>query len=595
MYDFANSGYTTVVITAVFNAYFVAAVAGKAPWATFAWTAALSVSYLAVLLSAPVVGAWADAHAAKKRLLFLATAGCVVFTGLLYFVSPGAVALAICLVILSNFFFATGENLIAAFLPELADSRAMGRVSGWGWAFGYLGGLVSLGISLSYILISERNGQTAAQFVPVTMLITAVVFALCATPTFLFLRERARPQPSTGSAWARVLETVHHAREFADLRRFLVCILFYQAGIMAVIALAAIYAQEAMKFTSTQTIVLVLVVNVTAAIGAFCFGYLQDAIGHIRSMALVLAGWIVMIALAYLAEGAQMFWAAANLAGLCMGAAQAAGRAIVGYLCPPERNAEFFGLWGLAVKAASIFGPLTYGAVTWIFPGDHRLGILSVGTYFVAGLVLLTGIDVERGRRAALQSMAAPEILFVYGLSATGKTTLGKYLEKEKGWLFIEVDTYPQVNGDGIDAFGLRGPWDRFLHTGDALPLIAELSSRAKRLGAPGVVVGFPSRLELDKRKLAALENRITVVYLVGEEQYCRREFHAREARAPRGLAADHWEINNREIADHLRDPELKRDQVDVFTDDGTRIAIDSVWRQVEARLVKRQAVKEAP
>ncbi|HEV8095058.1 MAG TPA: MFS transporter [Burkholderiales bacterium] len=403
MYDFANSGYTTVVITAVFNAYFVAAVAGKAPWATFAWTAALSVSYLAVLLTAPIVGAWADAHAAKKTLLLAATVGCVVFTAGLYFATPGAVMLAIVLVVLSNFFYATGENLIAAFLPELAESKAMGRVSGWGWAFGYLGGLVSLGISLAYIAWAQKQGQTGGDFVPVVMLITATVFALCATPTFLFLRERAVSQPQMENPWARVLHTLRHARQYDDLRRFLVCILFYQAGIMAVIALAAIYAQEAMKFTTQQTIVLILVVNITAAIGAFGFGYLQDAIGHIRSMLLVLVGWIVMITLAYVAEGVAMFWVAANLAGLCMGSSQAAGRAIVGYLSPPRRLAEFFGLWGLAVKAASIFGPLTYGAVTWMFEGNHRLGILAVGAYFVIGLALLAGIDVERGRRAALQ------------------------------------------------------------------------------------------------------------------------------------------------------------------------------------------------
>lgn len=404
MYDFANSGYTTVVITAVYNAFFVAVVAGRAPWATFAWTAALSVSYLAVLLTAPLVGAWADAHAAKKRLLLFATAGCVLFTAALYFTSPGAVALAVVLIVLSNFFFATGENLIAAFLPELADSRAMGRVSGWGWSFGYLGGLVSLGISLVYITWAQGAGQTGAQFVPATMLITALVFAVCATPTFLFLRERAVPQARAGKAWTRVLHTLRHAQQYRDLRRFLVCILFYQAGIMAVIALAAIYAQEAMKFTQQQTIVLVLVVNVTAAIGAFGFGYLQDAIGHMRSMALILVGWIGMIALAYVADDAPTFWVAANLAGLCMGSSQAAGRAIVGYLSPRTREAEFFGLWGLAVKAASIFGPLTYGVVTWVFAGDHRLGILAVGAYFVVGLALLAGIDVERGRRAALQS-----------------------------------------------------------------------------------------------------------------------------------------------------------------------------------------------
>jgi len=405
MYDFANSGYTTVVITAVYNAFFVAAVAGKAPWATFAWTAALSLSYLAVLLTAPMIGAWADAHAAKKPLLLIATAGCTLFTAALYFVGPGAVALAIALIVLSNFFFSAGENLIAAFLPELADAKAMGRVSGWGWAFGYLGGLVSLAISLAYILWAEKQGQGASQFVPVTMVITAVLFALCATPTFLFLKERAVPQRAAGSAWRRVLDTLHRAGQYRDLRRFLVCILFYQAGIMAVIALAAIYAQEAMKFTQQQTIVLILVVNVTAAIGAFGFGYLQDAIGHVRAMALILAGWIVMIATAYYADDAPTFWVAANLAGLCMGSAQAAGRAIVGYLTPRDREAEFFGLWGLAVKAASIFGPLTYGAVTWIFQGNHRLGILAVGVYFVVGLVLLAGLDVERGRRASLAPM----------------------------------------------------------------------------------------------------------------------------------------------------------------------------------------------
>lgn len=407
MYDFANSGYTTVVITAVFNAFFVAAVAENAPWATFAWTASLSVSYLAVLLSAPLVGAWADAHAAKKRLLLAATAGCVAFTALLVFASPATLALTIVFVIVSNFFFATGENLIAAFLPELADSRAMGRVSGWGWSFGYLGGIVALGLCLAYVFWARGQGHAASQYVPVTMLITAALFALSATPTFIWLRERARPQNvavagALREAWARVHQTIRHAQEYRDLRRFLLCIVFYQAGIMAVIALAAIYAQQAMKFTTLETMILIFAVNFFAAAGAFGFGYLQDRIGHIRAMALVLAGWIVMIGLAYVAVDDLLFWIAAILAGICMGSAQAAGRAIVGYLAPPARLAEFFGLWGLAVKTASIFGPLTYGVVTWIFQGNHRLGILAVGAYFVIGLALLVGIDIERGRRAAL-------------------------------------------------------------------------------------------------------------------------------------------------------------------------------------------------
>ncbi len=404
MYDFANSGYTTVVITAVFNAYFVAVVAGGATWATFAWTAALSVSYAAVVLAGPLIGAWADARAAKKELLLASTVGCVVFTALLWYAAPGAVALALTLVVLSNFFFGVGENLIAAFLPELADSNAMGRVSGWGWSFGYVGGIVSLGLCLAYITWAQARGLGGAQFVPVSMLITAVVFVVAATPTFLYLRERAQPQPRVERAWARLLETLRGAGHYRDLRQFLLCILFYQAGIQAVIALAAIYAEQAMKFTEQQTIALILVVNVTAAVGAFAFGYLQDAIGHVRTVALTLVGWIVMVVIAGLAQGAVAFWIAANIAGLCMGSSQAAGRAVVGYLSPPARLAEFFGLWGLAVKSASIFGPITYGIVTWIFAGNHRLGIFAVGVYFVIGLALLAGVDVERGRRAALSA-----------------------------------------------------------------------------------------------------------------------------------------------------------------------------------------------
>ena len=399
MYDFANSAYTTVVITAVFGAYFVGVVAEGQPWATFAWTAALSVSYAAILLTGPLLGAWADAHAAKKPLLLASTVGCVIFTAALYGAAPGAIALSLALLVVSNYFFGAGENLIAAFLPELASSGAMGRVSGWGWSFGYLGGLAALGICLFYITAS---GKPATETVPVTMLITAAFFAIAAAPTFLFLRERAVPQPRMENPWARVRRTLSEAQKYQDLKRFLICLLFYQAGITAVVALAAIYAEQAMKFTMQQTIVLILVVNVTAAVGAFGFGYLQDAIGHVRAVALTLAGWIAMVLIAGFSQTAGSFWLAANLAGLCMGSAQAAGRAVVGYLAPPARLAEFFGLWGLAVKAASIFGPLTYGAVTWIFAGNHRLGIFATGVYFVIGLVLLKGIDIERGRSAAL-------------------------------------------------------------------------------------------------------------------------------------------------------------------------------------------------
>lgn len=410
MYDFANSGYTTVVITAIFSAYFVGVVAGKSAWATFAWTAALSLSYLFNLLSAPLVGAWADAHRGKKKLLALSTAGCVLGTAGLALSGPGEVALAIVFIVISNFCFATGENLIAAFLPELADEDNLGKVSGWGWSLGYVGGLVSLGACLAWVTWAEAHGDTAAQFVPVCMLITAALFALSSAPTFLLLRERSALKPlAEGSAWRRLRATLQHARQYRDMRRFMLCIVFYQAGIQAVIALAAIYAEQAMGFSTTESIMLIFLVNITAALGAFGFGYWQDRLGYVRAIALTLAGWIAMILLAWAATTPPLFWVAANIAGLCLGASQSAGRALVGYLAPEERHAEFFGLWGLAVKFSSILGPLTYGVVTWATDGNHRLAILATGTYFVVGLLVLSGVDAARGRRAALANGVASD------------------------------------------------------------------------------------------------------------------------------------------------------------------------------------------
>lgn len=407
MYDFANSGYTTVVITAIFSAYFVSVVAGNAEWATLAWTMALSASNVIVILTAPVMGAYADIRANKKRLLFWTTLGCVLCTAGLALAGPGTLVVAIVFVILASSFFGSGENLIAAFLPELARSQSLGKISGWGWSLGYLGGLFVLGLCLAYITFAQARGDEASQFVPVTMWITAGMFALASLPTFVFLRERAQPQMSSSNgvwrqAFTRLGHTLHVARQYTDMQRFLICIVFYQAGIQAVIGLAAIYAQQAMKFSTQDTIAMIFVVNITAAIGAFAFGYVQDRLGHVKTIALTLAGWIIMVGLAWAAEGPAMFWVAANVAGISLGSSQSAGRALVGALSPPSRRAEFYGLWGLAVKMSSILGPMTYGLVTWLTGGDHRLAILITGSYFVIGLILLSGIDVERGRKAAL-------------------------------------------------------------------------------------------------------------------------------------------------------------------------------------------------
>ncbi|HSB23641.1 MAG TPA: MFS transporter [Burkholderiaceae bacterium] len=406
MYDFANSGYTTVVLTAVFNAYFVAVVASGADWATLAWTAALGLSRAICMVTMPTLGAYADVRAAKKRLLLVTTALCVLSTAGLAFVGPGAVALGVALIVLSNLFYAYGESLTAAFLPELSRPDALGRVSGWGWSFGYFGGMLTLGLSLAYVLAAQQRGETANEFVPVTMAITAVIYGVASIVTFVLLKERAQPQPAAaGEGFAaslhRLRQTWAQARRYADFVWLMVCGFFYQSGIAVVIALAAVYAEQVLGFKQTETMMLVFLVNIAAAIGAFAFGYYQDRIGHKQALGATLIGWIVMTVLAYAATTAALFWVAAVIAGLCMGSSQSAGRAMVGVFAPRERLAEYYGLWTFATSLASIVGPLTYGAVTWLTAGNHRLAIISTGLFFVIGWLAIRPIDVRRGAAAA--------------------------------------------------------------------------------------------------------------------------------------------------------------------------------------------------
>lgn len=411
MYDFANSGYTTVVLTAVFAAYFVGAVAGGASWATFAWTAALSVSHLIVMFTMPALGAWADRHAAKKRLLMLTTVGCVITTAGLSLVQPGAVALGVVLVIASSVCFAWGESLVASFLPELARPHAMGRVSGWGWSLGYVGGMLTLGICLGYVLWAQGRGQTAAQFVPVTMIVTAAMFGLAALFTLGLLRERAEPQAGREGGWRaslqRLRSTFQQARHYRDFMWLLACTAAYQGGVAVAVALAAIYAEQVIGFAQQETMVLIFVLNLAAMAGAFGFGYGQDRLGHKLALGLTLVGWIATCIIAALSTTKGQFWWAAAIAGLCMGSSQSAGRAMAGMLAPPAQLAEFFGLWTFATRVASIVGPLTYGAITWATGGNQRLAIVSTALLFALGLLLLLPVNMQRGRTAALTAPGA--------------------------------------------------------------------------------------------------------------------------------------------------------------------------------------------
>lgn len=414
MYDFANSGFTTVVITAVFAAYFVGGIAQKAEWATFAWTAALSVSYAIVMLTMPSIGAYADLRAAKKRLLMITTAGCVVATAALALAGPGSVALAIVLIIVANTFYSWGESLTAAFLPELARTESLGKVSGWGWGFGYFGGMLSLGLCLGYVIWAQGQGIKAEQFVPVTMLVTAGIYCAASLVTFRLLKERAKPNPAAlqqnglRASLAQLRRTFAQARQYRDFMWLLACAVFYQGGVAVAIALAAIYAEQVIGFQPQETMVLIFVLNLAAAGGALAWGYFQDRVGHKLALGITLVGWIATCVIAAVTTTKGGFWYAAAIAGLCMGSSQSAGRAMAGMFAPQRQLGEFYGLWTFAIRLAGIIGPLTYGAITWMTGGNQRTAILSTAVLFAVGLVLLQKVDVQRGRAAAVAADAQP-------------------------------------------------------------------------------------------------------------------------------------------------------------------------------------------
>ncbi len=411
-YDFANSGYTTVVQTTIFSAYFVGVVAGVEQGvtpglSTLLWSLAIGLANFVVMISGPLLGAIADHRACKKRFLLISSIGCVTATASLAWVGPGDVGLGMVLVTVSAIMFASGENLIAAFLPELVQEENMGRLSGYGWSLGYFGGLLTLGICLAYITWAKQQGLPATHFVPVSLLITACIFALAALPTFIWLRERAIPavwdrsRSSLHISYTRLVHTFKEAARFRDLFWFLITLGVYQSGVSTVIVLAAIYAQEVMGFDTQALIVLIMVVNVTAAVGAFICGHLQDRIGSVPTLAITLVIWIVAVIVAILAKETLDMWIAGNLIGLAMGASQAVGRALVSKFSPVERTGEFLGLWGLVNRLSAIVGPLSYGLINYWSQGNHRMSLLSTLVFFIVGLALLIKVNESRGKAAA--------------------------------------------------------------------------------------------------------------------------------------------------------------------------------------------------
>lgn len=412
LYDFANSAYTTLIITVAYSVYFREAVVNAPGNAgDRLWGLANFLAMLAVAVVSPVVGALADESGLRKRFLILSTLQAVIATALLYFVTPGRLVAAMALYIVATIGFEIGYVFYNAFLPDLSTPKTIGRVSGWGWGLGYVGGLASLALCAPLLSseLKDAGGslvESAVRERRLSFVLVAVFYLLFSLPAFLALREgpvvgqRRSSWSLVSTGFGRVAGTLRQLRNYRETGKFMLASLFFNDGITTIIIFSATYATVTFGFASSELIGLFLVLNVIALPGAVLAGYLADVIGARNTLILTLMLWIGVVLTGYLAGGRTAFWIMAAGAALGMGGTQAVGRSFMAEISPTDHEAEFFGFYALAGKCASIFGPLIFGIVS-ASSGSQRLAVLSLLPLFVVSLLIMLSIDVERARTAA--------------------------------------------------------------------------------------------------------------------------------------------------------------------------------------------------
>ncbi|MBN2716921.1 MAG: MFS transporter [Deltaproteobacteria bacterium] len=404
LFDFANSAFPTVIITAIYVIYFkdVVVGAGRVGESDRLWGMANSTGAAIVFLLAPILGAIADITGRRRQFLIGFSLLCIFATATLSLTGAGTVPLAMGAFIAALVGFEAATVFYNALLPTLVPPAQMDRLSGNGWALGYLGGLGCLGICLPIAL-----GKTWLHLIP---LVVAVWFGVFAVPAFVFLKDRKTGKsPGLVNAVqmgaARLVGTLRDIGRYKNLVRFLVAFFFFNNAVATIIVFAVAFSKDSLAFSTAQNIVLILLMNIVAAPGAFLFGRLASAKGGRRTIVVTLFMWLGVVLGAELAawpglftpQGAQIcFWGVAVLASLCIGATQATSRAFVGQLAPEGRSGEFFGFMAFAGKGSAIVGPLVFGIVSDGFD-SQRMAVLSIGVFFFVGLLLMIPVrDLER-------------------------------------------------------------------------------------------------------------------------------------------------------------------------------------------------------
>ncbi|MBT4332510.1 MAG: MFS transporter [Candidatus Cloacimonetes bacterium] len=395
MYDFANSSFTTIIVTVIYSVYFKNVVVAQGELGTALWGRAISISMLMVAVTAPIFGAVADFSRAKKKFLFYNCYLTVIFTALLFFVKAGDIYKGMIFFIIANFAFNSGNVFYNALLPDVAPREEIGKISGWGWAIGYIGGLIALLLMLPLV----HNNWIRFVFPTV-----AAFFGIFAIPTFILLKEVKKPSKRTNyfrTAFKRINQSLKNIKNFKELIKFIISYLIYNDGIIIVISFAAIYGATRFEMSTKQLINYFIIANITSMIGAFIFGYIFDKIGAKKTISITLVVWIAVVVWAFLCRSINEFYLIGMLAGIAIGSSQSSSRAMLALLTPDEKMAEFFGFYSVTGRIASILGPLVYGEVSRI-TGDQKWAILSVVVFFVTGAIVLQTVNEEKGKLTAL-------------------------------------------------------------------------------------------------------------------------------------------------------------------------------------------------
>ena len=406
LYDWANSPFTTLIITFVFSAYFSRGIVGDEVRGAELWGYTASIAGLVIALGSPVLGAIADAGGPRKPWLLVFTAICVVGSGALWYAGPAPefITWAMVWVVIATIGFEFGIVFNNAMLPDLVAPARLGRWSGWAWGLGYFGGLAAMVATLFLFVRAETPllglDKESAEHVRVVGPLAAVWFAVFVWPMFVFTPDRDRSGLALGEKVRRGLSnlwgTLMRLRDHGNIVRFLIARMIYADGLVTVFAFGGIYAADTFGMALKQVIIFGIVLNVTAGIGAFCFAWLDDWFGSKRVLYISLSGLLATALGAVVVQDVAWFWVWGSLLGIFVGPAQAASRSLMARLAPAELRTEFFGLYALTGKATAFAGPALV-AIVIAATESQRWGLSTVLAFFAVGfLLLLTVKEPER-------------------------------------------------------------------------------------------------------------------------------------------------------------------------------------------------------